>query len=142
MIELDKLLVKLGLTRESLVDLGILIGTDYNPDGFEGIGPKKSTTTSKSIWKHREKYLKQLLKSPIEVDVVAIKKYFLDPPVTKNYRLEWREPDEKQVIELLVREHDFNEERVKNALERLVKSIQRKHKREHSKELAKWFTKK
>lgn len=139
-IELDKLLVKLGLTRESLVDLGILIGTDYNPDGFEGIGPKKALQLVKA-YGSIEKIPKALLKSPIEVDVVAIKKYFLDPPVTKNYRLEWREPDEKQVIELLVREHDFNEERVKNALERLVKAY-RENIKGTQQGLAKWFTKK
>src|SRR3990172_8979974 len=34
-------LAKLGLTREQLVDLGILIGTDFN-DGVKGIGPKKA----------------------------------------------------------------------------------------------------
>ncbi|MEM4441430.1 MAG: flap endonuclease-1, partial [Ignisphaera sp.] len=39
-IELDKLLKALSITREQLIDVAILIGTDYNPDGVEGIGPK------------------------------------------------------------------------------------------------------
>ena len=29
-----------GLTHEQLIDVGILIGTDFNPDGVKGIGPK------------------------------------------------------------------------------------------------------
>src|SRR5437773_9629772 len=40
MVELEKTLDALELTREQLIDLGILIGTDFNPDGFKGIGPK------------------------------------------------------------------------------------------------------
>src|SRR5574340_300122 len=39
-IQLDKTLSSLGVTSEQLVDIGILIGTDFNPDGFERIGPK------------------------------------------------------------------------------------------------------
>ncbi len=38
--ELAQTLAELGLTREQLVDVGILVGTDYNPDGVKGIGPK------------------------------------------------------------------------------------------------------
>ena len=39
-IDYKKNLTELGITREQLVDVGILIGTDFNPDGFERIGPK------------------------------------------------------------------------------------------------------
>lgn len=39
-IELEAALKKLSLTREQLVDLAILVGTDFNP-GIKGIGPKK-----------------------------------------------------------------------------------------------------
>src|SRR5207253_9682894 len=37
-IELAATLDSLGLTREQLIDLGILIGTEFNPDGLKGIG--------------------------------------------------------------------------------------------------------
>ena len=40
-VELQKLFAELGVTREQLVDIGILIGTDYN-EGMRGIGPKKA----------------------------------------------------------------------------------------------------
>ena len=30
----------IGLTHEQLVDVGYLIGTDFNPEGVTGIGPK------------------------------------------------------------------------------------------------------
>jgi flap endonuclease-1 len=138
-IELDKLLMKLGLTREALIDIGILVGTDYNPDGFEGIGPKRAYQLIKA-YGSIERMPKALLKSPVEVDIAFIKQYFLNPPVTKNYKLDWNEPDAKQVIEILVKEHDFSEDRVRNALERLIKAY-REHIKGSQLGLAKWFTK-
>ena len=41
-IELHTLLLDLNITYEQLIDLGILIGTDYNPDGFRKVGPVTS----------------------------------------------------------------------------------------------------
>ena len=42
-LELEEVLDQLGLeSREQLVDLAILLGTDYNPDGVPGIGPKRA----------------------------------------------------------------------------------------------------
>src|SRR5687767_3138806 len=38
-IELERLLHGWGITREGLVDLALLVGTDFN-DGIKGIGPK------------------------------------------------------------------------------------------------------
>jgi len=42
MVKLEEVLAELSLTREQLIDVGILLGTDFNPEGFEGIGPKKA----------------------------------------------------------------------------------------------------
>ncbi|WP_434731671.1 flap endonuclease-1 [Thermogladius sp. KZ2Tp1] len=120
-IELSKLTEKLGITREQLIDIGILLGTDYNPEGFEGVGPKTALTLIKT-YGSIEKVPKGYLRTREEVDVVKIKNYFLHPPVTAEYKLEWREPDQKGIIEVLVKDHDFNEERVKNAVERLSKA--------------------
>ena len=36
----QKSLDALGITGEQIIDIGILIGTDFNPDGFDRIGPK------------------------------------------------------------------------------------------------------
>jgi len=120
-IELDKLLKTLGITREQLIAIGILVGTDYNPDGVKGVGPK---TALKMVKAHRDprRLLKSLPRSEFPVDPLEIFNYFLNPPVTDDYKLEWRPPDEKRVYEILVEEHDFNPERVKNALERLKKA--------------------
>jgi flap endonuclease 1 (EC 3.1.-.-) len=54
LIELEDLLKKFGITREQLVDIGILIGTDYDPDGIKGIGPSYCSKNNKEIWKNRK----------------------------------------------------------------------------------------
>ncbi len=41
-VEMAKTLKELGITHGQLIDIGILIGTDYNPDGVKGVGPKSA----------------------------------------------------------------------------------------------------
>ncbi|EHP69311.1 flap structure-specific endonuclease [Metallosphaera yellowstonensis MK1] len=124
MIELDELLRKLGLTREQLIDVAILIGTDYNPDGIKGIGPKtayKLIRTYKSIEAIDRRELNPEL---IYFDYKKIREIFLKPEVVEpSESLELRDPDKEKVTDMLVGEYDFNEERVKNALARLEKAI-------------------
>lgn len=121
LIELDKLLQTLGITHEQLIDIAILLGTDYNPEGVRGIGPKTALRLVKT-YGSIDKIIKTIPKQEFPIDPLEIKKYFLNPPVTDDYKLEWREPDEEQIIQILVREHDFSLERVKNAVERLRKA--------------------
>src|SRR3989454_298686 len=46
-ISLEATLANLGITREQLVDIGLLIGTDFN-EGVKGIGPKKALRSSRN----------------------------------------------------------------------------------------------
>ncbi len=139
LIELEKLLKALGITREQLIAIGILVGTDYNPDGVRGIGPKTALRMVKA-----QPDVRKLLKSlprhefPPGVDPEKIFEYFLNPPVTDDYKLEWREPDEKKIYEILVVEHDFSPERVKNAIQRLKKAY-REHFKAKQLGLDMWF---
>ena len=122
LIHLDKLLKELGITREQLIDLAILVGTDYC-EGVKGVGPK---TALKLIKTHgsAEKALKALGKS-LEVDPAEIRNIFLNPEVTKDYRIEWREIDSEGVKRMLCDEHDFSEERVDKALNELRDALQK-----------------
>ncbi|MBX5327345.1 MAG: flap endonuclease-1 [Candidatus Bathyarchaeia archaeon] len=119
-VELDKTLKTLGITYEQLVDLGILIGTDYNPEGVKGIGPK---TALKLIKEHGslEKILETTLKdAKFPVEPQRIREVFLHPRVRDDYKLEWREPDIEGVVDFLCREKDFTEDRVRKALEKMT----------------------
>lgn len=119
LIVLSEVLSSLKITYEQLIEIGILIGTDYNPEGFEGIGPKRALNLIQSYGSLR-KVLAVLHKNYEEYE--KIKKLFIEPEVTKDYKLDWKEPDEKGIIDFLVKEKDFSEERVKNALQRLKSS--------------------
>jgi len=122
-VELDKVLSELGITYEQLVEIGILVGTDYNTEGIKGIGPK---TALKLVKEHGslDKLLQTSLKNAeFPVDPQRVKNIFLHPRVTDTFSLEWSEPDVEGVVGFLVRERDFTEERVRKALEKMSKGI-------------------
>ncbi|MCE4617568.1 MAG: flap endonuclease-1 [Desulfurococcales archaeon] len=123
-IYLDKLLKTLDLTRKHLVLIGIMLGTDYNPGGIPGIGPKRALTLVRSL-RDEEKILAYIEKQGVR-SAREIYNYFLQPKVTDNYTLEWRAPDSQSVKRILVDEHDFNPIRVERALERLQKAYKEK----------------
>ena len=137
-IELAKLLKKLSLTREQLIAIGILVGTDYNPNGVKGIGLKKALQLVRT-YRDIDKLFKAIPRREFPVEPLKIFEYFMNPPHTDDYKLEWREHDEKAVIEILVEEHDFSIQRVKNALERYKKAY-REHIKGVQKGLDLWFT--
>ena len=118
LILLEDVLKELKLTREKLIELAILVGTDYNPGGIKGLGSKKAL----EIVKHSKDPLLKYQKTS-EIDLYAIKEFFLNPPTTNDYKLEWKLPNEDGIIKFLCDEHNFSEERVKNGLERLKKAI-------------------
>jgi flap endonuclease-1 len=122
-IHLQKLLESLEITREQLVDIGLLVGTDYSPQ-VKGVGPK----TALKIVKEYGLLEKAVEKGVVEIDFDynAVRKLFLNPAVTDSYVLEWKPPVEERVYEILVEEFDFSRERVAKALEGLRKAVARK----------------
>jgi flap endonuclease-1 len=116
MIELEEVLKSLEITQEQLVMIGLLVGTDYNP-GIEGFGPKKALALVKEN-KTIEKVLEKI-EWKHEVDAKDLYNFFLQPPVTDDYKLEWKEPDTEKLIDFLVSEHDFSKERVEKFVAKL-----------------------
>ncbi len=122
LVDLNRVLAALRLTREQLVDLGILIGTDFNPDGFKGIGPK----TALKLISERGNLDVAINDLPEVADTEGlpkIREIFLHPEVTDNYRIEWKRPDVEATVKFLSGERDFSEERVRNALDRVLRSL-------------------
>ncbi|MBU6998313.1 MAG: flap endonuclease-1 [Theionarchaea archaeon] len=107
---LDAVLQCLSLTREQLVEVALLIGTDYNP-GITGIGPKTALRIVKE-GKFSEYGLDEL------------KELFLSPDVTDDYEIRFGTPSPEHISEILCEEHDFSETRVESAVERLVKATE------------------
>jgi len=119
MIELEKVLNHLQINREQLICLGILIGTDYNPKGVHGIGPK---TALKIVKEHKipSEIFKEVAKEkPFDFDWQKIFELFMKPDVLKKYDLKFKQIDEEKVKKILCDEHDFSDERIQSGLDKL-----------------------
>jgi flap endonuclease-1 len=118
LVELNKVLQETGITHEQLIDVGILIGTDFNPDGIKGLGPK---TALKLIKTHGtlEKALPHIKNAEFPHPPEQIREIFLHPKVADDYVLEWKEPNMEGIVDFLVREKDFSEARVRKAVEKM-----------------------
>ena len=125
MLELDKVKRDLGLDQSQLIDLGILVGTDYNPDGIKGIGPK---TALKLIKQHGnlDEAIPHIKNAEFPHPVEEIKELFLKPRTTSNYTLEWKKPDVAGLLGFLCAEHNFSQQRVMSAIEKMQKGMEQK----------------
>lgn len=131
-IEIEKCLSELNISREQLVDIGILIGTDFNPDGFERIGPK---TALKMIKRHsRLEDIPQIHEELSKIDYEQIRNIFLKPKVSKIEEISFGSINYEGISEYLVKERSFSPDRVQSSLNRLKKAIEKK-----SQTLEKWM---
>ncbi|AFU59021.1 MAG: flap endonuclease-1 [Nitrososphaera sp.] len=130
--EHDKVLQEIGLTHEQLIDVGILIGTDFNPGGFPGIGPKTALKLIKENGKleNVEKIKHLLPKMPYQ----EIRDIFLKPEVPKVDRIDFGEVNREKVLDFLCVDKSFSADRVSSTLDKLQKSIANR-----SQSLEQWF---
>ena len=117
-IVLSNALRELGLTREQLVDLAILLGTDFNPDGFQGVGPVRALKFIRQYKRLEE--IPELKEAISAIDYNSIRNIFLEPPAQKGVKPQWGRVNREKVISFLVDEHSFSLERVEAAMKRLV----------------------
>ncbi|RUS21229.1 PIN domain-like protein [Endogone sp. FLAS-F59071] len=127
-IHLDKVLSGLDMTMEQFIDLSILLGCDY-VDSIKGVGP---TTALKLIKEHRS--IKKIIPGltskqregvPQDWKYDEARELFRHPDVTdaEAIELKWEEPDIEGLVQFLVNDKGFNEERVRKAAEKLEKNV-------------------
>jgi len=131
-IDYKKNLTELGITREQLVDVGILIGTDFNPDGFERIGPKTAIKMIKESGRLED--VKQIQEQLEQIDFNAIRKIFLEPETANVDKIEFNEIRYDDITNYMSNERSFSRDRVNSSLNRLKKNLEKK-----SQTLEKWF---
>jgi flap endonuclease-1 len=134
-VELERVLKECAITYEQLVDVGILIGTDFNPDGIRGLGPKTALKLIKQYGSLEEAVL-HVENAEFPVEPQRIREIFLRPKVTDAYDLEWRDPNVEGVVDFICRGRDFSEDRVRKALEKMQRGITRE---KGKTTLEKWF---
>ncbi|MCG3226380.1 MAG: flap endonuclease-1 [Candidatus Heimdallarchaeota archaeon] len=116
----NELLRVLDITREQLIDMSIMIGTDFNPGGVKGVGPK---TAFKLIKEHGslEDVIEKEEKIIIDEDFGEIRDVFLNPVVTEDYSLNFKSLDVDGIIQFLCEERGFSKERVVSTLRKAKK---------------------
>jgi len=115
-IDLEALLRHHDITLEQLVDLSIMVGTDFNA-GIRGIGPK---TALRLVKRHGG-----LEEMPDEVaarlpeNYAEIRRLYMEPEVTDDYRIEWGTMQEDELYAFLCGERSFSRRRVEVVADRM-----------------------
>jgi flap endonuclease-1 len=118
MIEYEKVLNELGIDGDQLICLAILVGSDFNPGGVKGIGPKKALALVKDK-KYPVKIFSELEEQGrLDFNWKDVFEIFKKPNVSKE-KVEFPKLDEKKLKEILVERHEFSNERVENQLVKL-----------------------
>lgn len=120
-IVLKDVLYHLKINQDQLIALSMLVGTDYN-SGVKGVGPK---TALKLV--HQYPKFEDLFKEiKAEFNWKQIYAVYKSMPIMKNYKLKWTEPDEKELKKILVKRHDFSEERIDSALKKIEETKEKR----------------
>jgi flap endonuclease-1 len=135
-LRLEDVLKELKVSRYQLIDIGILLGTDFNPDGFKGIGPKKAYKMIQEYGTLRKALDDKKVEAGPTLDIDAITDIFMNPQTTGEYHLSWSQVDGAKLKEILVEEFDFSVERIEAAIGRMEKTRKEQGRQSN---LEKWF---
>jgi flap endonuclease-1 len=115
LIETPTLLAHYNLTREQLVDVSLLVGTDFN-EGVRGIGPKKAIKLVSEYGSIEN--MASDIREAVGPALSEIRNLFLQPEVTDDYSIEFKDPDREGILRFLCAEREFSRERVTAAINR------------------------
>jgi len=115
--ELESNLQALSLSREQLIDIGILVGTDFN-EGVKGYGPKKALKLIKEHHRLEEACAAKGIRLPPYAD--EIRKFFLNPPTMDASQVKAGPPDFERLLQIFVEKHQFSRQRVEAALGKIM----------------------
>jgi len=118
-IVLKDMLEEHGITREQLVDVGIMVGTDFHP-GIKGIGPK---TGLKLIKKHGTmEAVAEARGFELPAGLESIRGLFMDHPVGDEPPPGPEKAVEEDLRGFLQEDRGFSDRRLDRALGRLAKA--------------------
>ncbi|MFX0197267.1 MAG: flap endonuclease-1 [Candidatus Hodarchaeota archaeon] len=123
LIELQKLLSYYGITQNQLIDLGILLGTDFN-EKVPGVGPKTGLRLVRDYG--CLEVMPEKIRSKIPEHYEQIRDLYLHPEVTSNYLIEFGPLQEEELMAFLCQERGFSKDRVKSVIGRMNKSYEQK----------------
>lgn len=119
-MDLEATLERHGLTREGLVDVGILCGTDFN-EGVHGMGPK---TAVEAVREHGDLLAVLEAENATVPDAEAVRELFLDPDITDDYEFDASiDPDIEAARAYVTEEWEIPVEEVARGFERIEESV-------------------
>ncbi|KAF3992127.1 hypothetical protein FT663_01262 [Candidozyma haemuli var. vulneris] len=133
-IEYSEVLKGLDMDRSTFVDLCILLGCDYC-ETIKGVGP---VTAFKLIKEHGslENIVKWIEANPEKTKYkipenwpwAEAKELFMNPEITKTASadevdVKWEEPNVDGLVEFMVQQKGFNEDRIRSGAEKLKKAL-------------------
>lgn len=122
LISLQDTLATLQIDIDQLIVVAMLTGTDYNYGGIKGIGPKTALKLVKEYGKDFEKIFTEAKWSEhFDFSWKEVFDVIKHTDVTSDYKLVFEDVDDEKVVEMLCRQHDFSEDRVRKVLETLHK---------------------
>eukprot|EP00672_Neobodo_designis_P018952 CAMPEP_0174854586 /NCGR_PEP_ID=MMETSP1114-20130205/31740_1 /TAXON_ID=312471 /ORGANISM="Neobodo designis, Strain CCAP 1951/1" /LENGTH=399 /DNA_ID=CAMNT_0016089287 /DNA_START=33 /DNA_END=1232 /DNA_ORIENTATION=+ len=127
---IDTVLQRLGFTMDQFIDLCILLGCDYC-DKIHGIGPQKAFEGIRDH-KNIEAFIATLDQAkhplPENFPVDQVRQLFKQPAVAPadEIEIQYKEPQEEELIDFLCKEKLFNEDRIRRGVEKLKKALQQK----------------
>jgi len=116
LVEYVKVLNELGIDSDQFICLAILVGTDFNPGGVKGIGPKKALALVRQK-KHPVEIFREV-EERLDFNWQEVFEIFKKPNVIKK-RIEFPRLNPEKIKEILVQRHEFNPERVENHIAKL-----------------------
>lgn len=137
-ISLSEVLSSLAISREKLIMMGLLVGTDYN-EGVKGVGPKTALKIVKEIKNlgGLMEYVKGKYNYEFDVGTQEVFSFFLEPPYTEvKKKFQWGKINTNRAKEILCDEHDFSSERVEKTLSGIAHAFKEKG---AQKKLDDWF---
>jgi flap endonuclease-1 len=131
-IQQQQLLNETGLNLEQLVDVGIMIGTDFNPGGIPRIGSKTALKLVQEYSKLEK--IEKIEDYVINIPYEEIREIFLKQETPKVDNIEFNEINYNALINFLCVEKNFSATRVNTSLDKLKKSITNRNQ-----SLERWF---
>ena len=117
-LELEKVLSEIDLTREQLIDVALMVGTDFN-EGIHGIGAKTGLKLIRNNTLEDVLVQKGITDVPYEPD--ELRNIFLKHEINPDYDIKFKKVDIEKICEFMCEEHGFSQNRVLNVCDKMKK---------------------
>ena len=120
---LPKLLSHHNITRNQLIDFGILLGTDFN-EKVPRVGPK---TGLRLIQEHNNlEEMPEKIRAQLPDNYEEIRQLFLQPKVTTDYTIDFGSLQEEELVTFLCQKRGFSITQVQSVINRLKQATTQK----------------